>query len=170
MAFTGNFYDWIWFSRITTDLLTPLIPLIAFYINGVRMALFFSTLEHDSVSWIFRQFCSEKKGRIWKEEGGIVAADSFQIDWKKRGEIGKSTISIREKMPILWLFYFLMFQTLFWLLNSFNWLISFQIDHWIIPGQLHTPFVVLERNPSIFDCLLLAVLRLEAITNKDHKI
>ena len=129
MAFTGNFYDWIWFSRITTDLLTPLIPLIAFYINGVRMALFFSTLEHDSVSWIFRQFCSEKKGRIWKGEGGIVAADSFQIDWKKRGEIGKSTISIREKMPILWLFYFLMLQTLFWLLNSFNWLISFQIDH-----------------------------------------
>ena len=112
MAFTGNFYDWIWFSRITTDLLTPLIPLIAFYINGVKMALFFSTLEHDSVSWIFRQFCSEKKGRIWKGEGGIVAADSFQIDWKKRGEIGKSTISIREKMPILWLFYFLMFQTL----------------------------------------------------------
>ena len=26
-----------------------------------------------------------------------MAADSFQIDWKKRGEIGKSTISIREK-------------------------------------------------------------------------
>ena len=60
------------------------------------MALFSSsTLEHDSVSWIFRQFYPEKRGEYKKRMAIAIerdcGSDSFQIDWKiARGEMRKN--------------------------------------------------------------------------------
>lgn len=172
MAFTGNFYDWIWFcwSPNWFDLFLPSDR--AFYINGVRMALFFSTLEHDSVSWIFRQFWPEKRGDFEKKKEGLWLQTLFRLIGKQgKSEEGetKPPVSIREKMPILWLFYFLMLSS--FILASQQCLIDwyhFKLITWIIPGQLHTPFVVSWKKS--IDFWLSALHYLKAIIHKDHKI
>ena len=92
--------------------------------------LFFSRHLNMTVCHGFSDnFAPKKRGESEKEKEGLWLQTLFRLIGKREGRLEKSTISIREKMPILWLFYFPMFQTLFWLLNSFNWLISFQIDH-----------------------------------------
>ena len=82
----------------------------------------------------FPTILARKKGRFWKEEGGIVAADSFQIDWKtgKKWGGGDQTPRINKRKNAN--FMALLFPNIikFYIGFSavFNWLISFQIDHW----------------------------------------
>ena len=114
MAFTGNFYDWIWFcwSPNWFDLFLPSDR--AFYINGVRMALFFRHLNM-TVCHGFSDNFGPKKGEILKRRRRDCGCRLFS-DWLENREKvrrGRTNppVSIREKMPILWLFYFLILSS-----------------------------------------------------------
>ena len=110
-----------------------------------------------------------KKGENLKRRRRDCGCRLFS-DWleKERGDWKKHHINKRKKCQFYGSFTFQCFRHYFGFSTVLIDWYHFKLITWIIPGQLHTPFVVLERNPSIFDCL--AVLRLEAITNKDHKI
>ena len=84
MAFTGNFYDWIWFcwSPNWFDLFLPSDR--AFYINGVRMALFFRHLNM-TVCHGFSDNFGPKKGEILKRRRRDCGCRLFS-DWLENRE------------------------------------------------------------------------------------
>ena len=93
--------------------------------------LFFSRHLNMTVCHGFSDnFAPKKRGESEKKEEGLWLQTLFRLIGNREGRLEKRTISIREKKCQFYgSFTFLSTQTLYWLLNSFNWLISFQIDH-----------------------------------------
>ena len=130
MAFTGNFYDWIWFSRVVYwPSNSPYSSDSFLYKWGENGSFFLDTWTWQCVM-DFPTILPRKKGENLKRRrrdcGCRLFSDWLEIerrDWKK------DHINKRKKCQFYGSFTFLSTQTLYWLLNSFNWLISFQIDH-----------------------------------------
>ena len=133
MAFTGNFYDWIWFcwSPNWFDLFLPSDR--AFYINGVRMALFFRHLNM-TVCHGFSDNFGPKKGEILKRRRRDCGCRLFS-DWlenREKGRRGRANprINKRKNANFMALLFPNVIKFYIGFSAVFNWLISFQIDHW----------------------------------------